>query len=223
MVEASIIRTILQTVSDLFPNWRKDIFWALVAAIILAVLFILLRKPFEYLKKLHEWLRIKIKQLIVFIPLLPRLLKISYENSRDYEKMIDFDPCNKGKGNYPYIKASDSTLSHIEFYFYITNRSIFNFKIERISMNILDQNYITIDKIDEAKEIDLPHQQVSIQSSFRRALPSDFIAKLKSLKEKCESQQIFLGNVNIYLKNKKSPIFCGEYFDLRIHPQNIHL
>lgn len=211
-----IDQTILLTMSELLSNWWKEIVLAIFAAIIVEKFSLL-----KYFKKSYEWLLIKGEQLRVFMQLLPRLLMISNESSCDNEKMIDFDPCHKCC--YPYIKPSDSTLSLIEFYFYITNRSIFDFKIERISMNILDQDYNPIDKIDEAKEIDLPHQQVSIQSSFRRALPPNFIAKLKSLKEKCESQWIILENVNIYLKNKKSPIFCGERFNLRIHPRDIHL
>ncbi len=189
---------------------------AIIAAIIVEKYSLL-----KYFKKLYEWLLIKGEQLRVFMQLLPRLYMISNESSRDYEKMVDFEPCPKC--NYPIIKASDSTSSlHMKFYFSITNRSIFDFKVEKISMDIRDQNYSHNDKIDKSKEIDLPHQQV-IEDSFIYELPLSFIAELKSLKEKRESLWIILENVNIYLNNKKFPIFCGQRFNLRIHPRDIHL
>lgn len=146
-----------------------------------------------------------------------KLWIISVENSRDYEKMIDFDPCRKC--DCPIIKASDLS-PHIDFSFYITNRTIIDFKIKKISMNILDQDGSYIDKF-EAKEIDLPHQQI-IPSNFKHKLNQKFIDKLKSLKEKCESQWIILNDVKIYLKDKKSPISWTR-FNLKIHPRDIHL
>jgi len=145
---------------------------------------------------------------------------ISEENSNNIEKMIDFDPCRKCYC--PIVKASNLNLSpHIEFNFYITNRSIFDFKIEKISMNIHDQDNNYIDKIDDSNEIDLPHQQVK-PSNFKYRLDPKFIAKLKSLKEKCESQFIILDNVKIHLKDQKSSISWPSFY-LKIHPRDIYL
>ncbi|VVB85811.1 Uncharacterised protein [uncultured archaeon] len=197
-----------------------DMLLAIVAAIIVSFILFLLRKPWEYFKKLCKWLLIKIKQLIQFIKLVRLLWKISTE-AHDSEKMIDFVPCYKC--SYPVIKAPDSTSPPcIEFEFAIINRSIFDFKIEKISMNIHDNDDYSVDKRNVPLDIDLPHQQV-IKNSHIFSLNPKFIDKLKSLKEKCESQWIILEDVKIYLKNEKSPIFCGQRFNLRIHHLDYHL
>ncbi len=213
MVEWTLIpitdQTILLTIADTLSNWWKEIVLAIIAAMIVEKFSLL-----KYFKKLYGWVLIKGQQLIVFIQLVPRLWMISSENTHEYEKMIDFVPCYKC--SYPVIKASDSALSpSIEFNFSITNCSIFDFKIEKISMNVHDNNDYRDDIRTVAKDIDLPHQQV-IKRSCKLELNPKFIENLKSFKEK---YVIILEDVKIYLKDKTSPISCGR-FNFRMHNQD---
>lgn len=164
-----------------------------------------------------RWPIAKSKRLIGFVRELKRLWMIRNENSHDYEKMIDFYPYD------PYINAVESGSSqYLDFRYCITNHSIFDFQTRKISMKILNQhNGSDIDKVDEPTEIDLPHQQ-TVKNSLRRKIDSNFITKLKSLKNECKPQNIILEDVKIYLIGKEVPKSCGS-FTLKIPPHEINL
>ncbi|MFA4957577.1 MAG: hypothetical protein WC556_11480 [Candidatus Methanoperedens sp.] len=139
---------------------------------------------------------------------LTNLREISEENSLNYESMIELS-FHDG-----YIRAEDTfPAPYLEIKYSITNRSIFDFKTERISMNIIDHNTgHKLGQIETPKNIKLPHQQTLHDQSMLQLHPN-FISQLKSIKKEGRSLYITLEGVKIDFTGYKD--FSKSYGNLR--------
>ncbi len=173
-------------------------------------------KLYEYFKRISKWLSNKIKQLMVFLRELPRLWRISDENSRNYESMIDFKIDHSifidSISSYDFIKAGDNISSpRLNFKYLITNYSIFDFEIQKIDMQIRYNNDDLGSPVTTEGFV-LPHQKIISGEAKLEQLHPNFISKLKI--EIIGKEKLFfdIRNVNIFLTGDKEfhkP--CGNF------------
>ncbi|CAG0969900.1 hypothetical protein METP2_01329 [Methanosarcinales archaeon] len=151
-------------------------------------------KNYIDLNRKEKNLVVKEEQLKKMEQELTDLRVIIKENSSNYESMIEPSFHNG------FIRAEDTfPAPYLEVRYAITNRSIFDFKIKRISMTIVDQNSgYTLGQIETPKNIDLPHQR-TINDQSQLQLHPNFISQLKSIKKEGKSLYITLEAVKIDL------------------------
>lgn len=127
--------------------------------------------------------------VIEFIRILHRLWRISEENSRNYRLMIKFD-VSKG-----IIKAEDNNPSpHLEFIFSISNFSIFDFKIKKITMHAFYNNMFGSEldlgaPTTTIEKMEVNHQTPNVNGAKIQLHP-DFINSLKMLKKQAHNESI---------------------------------
>ncbi len=132
------------------------------------------------LKEREKSMIVEEKRLNVWEQELIRLKKIKEENSGNYVSMIDFNFFNI---NDIYIQAGDNVPSpHLEFSFYISNRSLFDLKVNKIYMVFYLEDFGELGEINTSDVLDLPHQQILIDR-LKLQLHSNAINILKSLKK----------------------------------------
>lgn len=175
-----------------------------ILAIIGLILSALYRiKLYEYLKKISKWLIAKIKQLIVFARELPSLWNISMKNSQNYESMIDFniDYSIFQIGSYSFVDTNDSN-PYFRFQYSVTNHSIYDFKIDKIDMQILYQGNKLGPRITKEGS-DLPHQKTIFSETKLEGLHINVINKLKSEIKDKEKLLFQIDDIKIYFIGDK--------------------
>lgn len=186
----------------------------IIGGIIAIIVGFIKIKPF--LDSIVKGLITKIKQIIEFVKVLPILWAINTENSNNYEKMIDFKIYQSS------IITSASGSPYLDIYYYISNRSIFDFKIKKIFMEIYDNESSYAGKIETSKQFELSHQQI-VSNNLKSDLLNINFEKLKLTKKECKSLEIDFKDVKIDLTGYKD--FCVSYgsFPMMISPARINI
>jgi len=175
-------------------------------------------KKYIDLKEREKSLSVNEERLKVREQELIHLRKISEENLSNYESMIDFHLFNI---NDIYIQAGDNVPSpHLEFSFYISNRSLFDLKINKIYMRVHLDNFGELGEINTYDVIDLPHQQILV-NPLKLQLHSNAINILKSLKKdgKMNLLRLKLMNIRIDFGGERvfsTPDSYGFYLEIPI-------
>jgi len=187
------------------------VYYILASIVAIITIFTYIKNLFGLKIKVNR-LGYNIKQFFVFISLLPRLRKVSEENSQNFSSMIDFniDYSIFQNGTYPFVDTIVSN-PYFQFRYSITNHSIYDFKIDKIDMQILYQNDKLGSPITE-EGLDLPHQRTIFSEAKLEKLHSNFINKLKI--EKKEKEKLFfnIDNIKIYfIRDKKFHKDIGNF------------
>ncbi|MFZ3167498.1 MAG: hypothetical protein WA130_07765 [Candidatus Methanoperedens sp.] len=130
------------------------------------------------------------------------LKEIFDENTKNFSSMIDFNLHNI---NDIYINAGENVPSpNLEFSFFISNRSLFDFKVKKISMKIDLENFGELGEINTSDIIDLAHQQIHIDRLKLQLHPHTIII-FKSLKKESKKTllKITLRNIKIDFEGDK--------------------
>ncbi|PWB50646.1 MAG: hypothetical protein C3F06_11270 [Candidatus Methanoperedenaceae archaeon] len=163
---------------------------------------------FSYLHKYFD-LNAKEKRLKKWEDELSNLKKISEENSNNYKSMVDFNIID------PNIQAGDNEPSpHLQFTYYISNRSIFDLKIKKIRIKLYLNNYGELGVVNGSDIFDLPHQQKH-HDQYELQLHSNTIEILKKLKKEDSRNSIEIEFRDIKLDFEGDKVFSTSPHSFR--------